>query len=357
MKTVESVSLSFREGNSDKVYHVQLVRVDGGFEVLFQYGRRGSALTSGKKTAEPVSEETARKVFAKLVSEKVRKGYQPMESAGGSYTDLPVQEVLPGRIPMLLNEVSEADLHQLLRDPQWALTQKYDGRRCMLSVDPKSVIASNRKGQAVAIPTELAEAFRGYCKNAGMTQFLLDGELLGDVLMVFDVLEENYVDVRDSSYSWRLAELQKLGIPTTAPVAFTAEEKLIRLEELRKAEQEGVVLRHLDSRYTPGRPNSGGPALKYKFYATLTARVRQPHPTKRSVSLELLGDQGWVDVGNVTIPPNQDVPVKGSLVEIRYLYGYPNGSLYQPVYLGIREDLDDTDARLEQVKLKAENTH
>jgi bifunctional non-homologous end joining protein LigD len=47
-----------------------------------------------------------------------------------------------------------------------------------------------------------------------------------------------------------------------------------------------------------------------------------------------------VSVGNVTIPVNFDIPRVGSVVEVRYLYAYPGGSLYQPVYLGARTDVD-----------------
>lgn len=51
-----------------------------------------------------------------------------------------------------------------------------------------------------------------------------------------------------------------------------------------------------------------------------------------------------VGVGNVTIPVNFDVPNEGDLVEVRYLYAFPGGSLFQPVYLGSREgELDKAD--------------
>jgi hypothetical protein len=50
-------------------------------------------------------------------------------------------------------------------------------------------------------------------------------------------------------------------------------------------------------------------------------------------------------VGSVTIPPSHTVPAAGSIVEVRYLYAYEGGSLYQPVYLGIRDDIDAGAAR------------
>ena len=60
----QSISLYYREGNSDKVYHVQLVEVEGGCVVNFQYGRRGSTLQTGTKTATPVTRYEAEKTFS-----------------------------------------------------------------------------------------------------------------------------------------------------------------------------------------------------------------------------------------------------------------------------------------------------
>ena len=60
-------------------------------------------------------------------------------------------------------------------------------------------------------------------------------------------------------------------------------------------------------------------------------------------------------VGNVTIPANCEIPQKGDLVEVRYLYAYKGGSLYQPTYLGKRSDVDEDECVLNQLKYKAEN--
>ena len=44
-----------------------------------------------------------------------------------------------------------------------------------------------------------------------------------------------------------------------------------------------------------------------------------------------------------------------SVVEARYLYAYrQSDSIYQPVYLGIRDDIPDTDCTTSQLKYKAE---
>ena len=77
-----------------------------------------------------------------------------------------------------------------------------------------------------------------------------------------------------------------------------------------------MVFKRLDAPYTPGRPNSGGNQLKHKFYATCSAVVAKIND-KRSVELRLLNGQGWISVGNVTIPPNFKVPAVGAVIEVQ----------------------------------------
>jgi bifunctional non-homologous end joining protein LigD len=49
------------------------------------------------------------------------------------------------------------------------------------------------------------------------------------------------------------------------------------------------------------------------------------------------------------------VPKAGEVVEVRYLYAFrESGCLYQPVYLGKRSDIHQTDCTTSQLKFKAE---
>jgi predicted DNA-binding WGR domain protein len=85
VKLIRRVSLGLREGNSDKVYIVDLCEVAGRkFVVNFQFGRRGQPLKDGTKTDTPVAEAVARSVFAKLVDEKTRKGYSESNEAAAA---------------------------------------------------------------------------------------------------------------------------------------------------------------------------------------------------------------------------------------------------------------------------------
>ncbi|MGC4063868.1 MAG: WGR domain-containing protein [Polyangiaceae bacterium] len=92
MRIVEQTRLWYRQGNSDKVYEVDLVEVASGqFVVNFRYGRRGTALRDGTKTPLPVGLEQARAVWTALVTEKTNKGYQRIVGSEASLPNRPVR--------------------------------------------------------------------------------------------------------------------------------------------------------------------------------------------------------------------------------------------------------------------------
>ncbi len=76
-RTIDKKDLYFRNGASDKEYHVQVVGTDAeGYNVLFQYGRRGNKLREDKKTDLPVTKERALYLMRTIVNEKLMKGYK-----------------------------------------------------------------------------------------------------------------------------------------------------------------------------------------------------------------------------------------------------------------------------------------
>lgn len=77
MKLIQQSKLYFKEGNSDKVYEIDLCQLsDNEYIVNFRYGRRGSNLKAGTKTPEAVSHQKAESIFFDLEKEKRNKGYQ-----------------------------------------------------------------------------------------------------------------------------------------------------------------------------------------------------------------------------------------------------------------------------------------
>ena len=43
-----------------------------------------------------------------------------------------------------------------------------------------------------------------------------------------------------------------------------------------------------------------------------------------------------------------------AIVEVRYLYAYRGGCVFQPVYLGVRDDIPALECQIDQLKFKAE---
>ncbi|WBM75370.1 WGR domain-containing protein [Saprospira grandis] len=76
MKLIEQKRLHFKQGNSDKVYEVDLCELEAGaFLVNFRYGKTGGPLREGSKTPTPVDETKARSLYNKLLQDKMKKGY------------------------------------------------------------------------------------------------------------------------------------------------------------------------------------------------------------------------------------------------------------------------------------------
>lgn len=350
-----STRLFYRDGSSDKEYHAAINAVDGGFTVTFAYGRRGSALMAGTKTTAPVALERAMQIYDKLLAEKTAKGYTPA-GEGTRFADTDYEKRVSGLVPQLLNSIGEDEAGRLLTDEAWCLQEKFDGRRIMVAVRGGQVEGANRKGLCVSLPQEVVDSL------TPLPDCELDGELLGGEYVVFDLLKLDATDLRASPYRVREEVLRDLLKPGFGPcvrvaeTAWSASAKQALYQKIAAAGGEGVVFKKANAPSIAGRPASGGSQVKCKFYATCTCLVAAQND-QRSVRLSLWDEAGKpVGVGSVTIPPNKTIPPVGALIEVRYLYAYPGGSLYQAAYLGERDDLDASDCVLIQLKYKATDT-
>lgn len=350
----KSVSLYFKSGSSDKVYHAQLEAAEGGFVVNFAYGRRGSTLTTGTKTKAPVEYAAAERIFDKLVAEKQSKGYT--EGADGTpYLQSEKAGRVSGLLPQLLNVIDEREAVRLVGDPRWVMQEKFDGRRLILRKVGTAVEGINKLGLVVSVAAPIAAAALDLPGD-----YVLDGEAIGDHFHVFDIRSRDGVDLGELSYGERYSALTAL-IDAAAPSTHLgyvacwtdASTKAERMEELLARNAEGIVFKQWDAPYRQGRPNSGGSQVKFKFVATASVVVTTINQ-QRSVGVSLLDGGNWRTVGNVTVPANQNVPQLGDVVEVRYLYAaQAGGALYQPVLLGVRDDVEPTECVVAQIKLKA----
>lgn len=352
----ETIALFFQNENSDKEYHVHLKAAPAEmWSVEIQYGRRGSALRSVLKTKDPIAYPAAKKAYDKIVAEQLKDGYTPSET-GQAYQDTPREKSFTGVLPSLLNVVDEADFPAIVADPGWMLEEKFDGQRLMLR-KAEACEGINKDGILVAMPS----AFEVQLNALSAKQCVIDGEWLGERYAAFDLLELDGVDMRPLGAKERKARLDKLlagcdeSVFIHVDAAFTTAEKQAMHDHVKAGGGEGVVAKRVDAPYKVGRPNSGGSQLKRKFVESATMVVSAQHATKRSISVATHDDKGAkVERGSVTIPSNHQIPPVGAIVEVVYLYAYPDGSIYQPVYKGPRVDQGLAACLCSQLKFKSD---
>jgi len=379
----EKITLYFKQGSSDKVYQAQLICEQDNYnfelrwKVLAAYGRRGSSMRHIDKTPSNMEYASAKKVFDQLVQSKLRKGYV-IGPGGTSFNFKPIQHAAQvqtgtGWLPQLLNQVTYEEACGVFRANEgniWLQT-KWDGERrgVLTTVTGQTtmhhkIIGANRKGFEVPLSDPIRLAVDKLC-TATSSLLTFDSEDMGDYLTIFDIMKFGRQDLIDHTFTNRVPYLQELFEALSEiespflsidmpyrPKSFIEFGNFI--EDAKDRNEEGVVIRVGSTKYLPGKPNSGGGLYKLKFKESATCRVEFKHPSKSSVGLELKDDttNEWVSVGNTTIYPNQLFPDEGDIVEVEYLYAYPGGSLYQPVFKGPRTDVGVEAAVISQLKYK-----
>lgn len=342
--------LYFKDGKSDKVYAVRVEPSGEGYVTNFAFGRRGAALTTGSKTPAPVSLDKAIAIATKLVHDKRSNGYTDAES-GERYANSDKADRVTGYLPQLLNPIAEEEVAALVSCHLHVAQEKVDGERVLAIVQGGTLTVANRSGLSIGYP-EKWNALAAYEND-----LVIDGEQIGTELHAFDLLVDRD-DVRELPFVTRFERLLNIIDSLANPdwlrpvhVARSPADKQQLLDRIRTESREGIVFRRSLAPYRPGRPNSGGDALKFKLVESASCVVSAVNTGKRSVAIALFDDAGRaVNMGNCTIPASHPVPQEGAVVEVRYLYrSGPQGALFQPVFLGERRDIPVSEAKLAQV--------
>jgi bifunctional non-homologous end joining protein LigD len=358
----EQAELHFRQGSSDKVYHLQLENVDDKWSVQAQWGRRGSAL-QGDVKASGESYEEAKRVYDRILREKVGKGYQIAEATANGNAAISVglhaTKEHSGHTPELLTPIEEPEALQLAQDVSWWFQQKFDGRRLAVQKTDGKYSGINKLGQITPIDSRLAEIL-DLVRAEG---FLADGEITDSHFYIWDLLSANDTDLRIQPYEIRYIHLTQLfrGVHETLRVcqtAMTPKDKRAFVKTMHGANAEGFVCKNRYAAYAGGR---AGQHFKCKFVATASFIVG-PKPDKkasdghRSIALYLLDGKQPRFMGTVGVPDRYPLPRVEQIVEVRYLYCHPgaDGKLIQAKYFGkVRDDIEIAECTVSQLKVKA----
>lgn len=371
---LSQIALNYMDTRSDKLYIIQVQQHETSAGILYKtvgyYGRRGASLSVAEKY-NGVNLPSANAAASKMEREKRGKGYDTWSipaagipgmpagaptmgaaATGGASSPAavpkPAAKAIVGQLPMLAEAIDEDSLEFYLSSPDWAAQRKYDGERGLVSMRRSGFQPTNRKGELRSITQAVHDALSRFLAQPDFgdeRETVVDGELMGDVYIIYDVLTLRDNDVRKQSYAERFSALEMLldaDLGMLAETAWTEEEKRAMLDRARTEAWEGIVFRNVNGSYVTGRTKV---LLKFKLWASATCRVLTVN-TQRSVQLAVVDDDGLERfVGNVTIPVNHDIPEPDDLVEVRYLYLGEGGSLYQPIYLGVRTDKEEADTR------------
>jgi len=358
----ERAELYFRQGSSDKVYHLQLENVEDKWSVEAQWGRRGSALQSDVK-ANGVPYEEAKRVYDRILREKTGKGYQITQANANGDTPisvgLPASKEQSGHVPELLTPIEEPEALLLAQDASWWFQQKFDGRRLAVLKADGNYSGINKLGQVIPLDSRLSEPL-------GLVQakaFLADGEITDSHFYIWDLLSVNDTDLRTEPYEIRYVHLTRLfrGVHQTLRVcetAMTTKAKRGFVKAMHDANAEGFVCKNRYAAYAGGR---AGQHFKCKFVSTASFIVG-PKPDKkaddghRSIAVYLLEGKRPRFMGTVGVPERYPLPRAEQVVEVRYLYCHPGpeGKLIQAKYFGkVRDDVQLAECTVSQLKLKA----
>lgn len=354
--SLPKIELFCTTGGASKEYHLHTV--DHGndtFTLYYSNGAIGAAMTP-KVKAGPGTLSEIQKEFDKTVKSKT-KASPPYTEASSGVTYSTTQDAgdQSGWMPQLLSEIESGEAETYLTDDSWHAQEKKNGQRRAVLVKDGEVRGANKKGRFIGgVPQAWADAMKLLPNDT-----ILDGEHVGDVLHVFDVTRFGGKDCKAFSFDVRMDLVNKLSKDLNTPkvqALFTARGTAAKRQLLATITDntgEGVVFSRASATYAEGRASSAkrSDRIKLKIYEFSNCLVLRKN-AGASVALGLLDANGnMVEVGSVTIPPNQPFPKVGDVQRVRYMHMFEAGSLYgPPVSFGPQAGVDPSSCTLAQVK-------
>lgn len=257
--------------------------------------------------------------------------------------------------PMLCRSIDMRSIDFYLDDDEWFAQQKLDGDRLLVHVRDGEVMAINRDGRRRTLPVPAA-ILRQFAAFPG--EFIFDGELMasGDYHM-FDLPVAADLVTPQHPYSFRFAVLEKLYAGPVwrpqpcvrlLPLARNRSAKRALVTQLAARGAEGLIFRHVDGLYRPGRRSDR--ALKAKFLHTVDVVVDQVRPQGRNnCTFRLFRDGELVPAGSCSLDARPRVH-PGDVIEVRYLHASDDDQLYQPVMLRVRHDKSPVECNVDQLR-------
>jgi bifunctional non-homologous end joining protein LigD len=250
-------------------------------------------------------------------------------------------------IPQLLTPITEDQIEDYLTDPNYCGQEKKDGKHLTLQILNGQLIVRNKQGIACNCSPEFEDSLRAVGHD-----ILIDGEQIGNKFWTWDILEFNGENLRNLTYLTRYQKLSEMNFGSTIKIlgiAITEDDKRKLYEKLKTSKKEGIVFKRITARFTSGKSDD---QFKLKFYADCSVIVVEGRKGKASIGMELINENGKREfVGYCSC--NKNPPI-GSIADVKYLYAYRNGCLYQTKFKWTRDDVDINECTTSQLKYKSE---
>lgn len=255
--------------------------------------------------------------------------------------------------PQLAESVPVAELNTYCEHDGWHMTQKVDGHRRMVMVQDGLVVPLNRSGQKTSLPKPVKAALEPV--TGGL--FAFDGELVGQVLWVFDLpIAGEKIDTSTPYWLRRqvLEGLFEVWHPGQAvrllPRATSSEDKAALAKRVAENHGEGVMLNNLEGRYRPGVRSRD--CLKVKYIHDVDCVVMElKRGGKDNIVIGLYRPDGrLVEVADCTaLAGDGGMAQVGDVVVVQCLYATNDDRLYQPTKPRRRFDKPAADCTIDQL--------
>lgn len=253
----------------------------------------------------------------------------------------------------LLTEATEATFKRLLTDSRFGFQEKHNGHRLVICKTGGTIAHFNRIGEPSnkRLPAKLRQTLLRH----PLANFVIDAELVGEVIFLFDALYLGDEELVHDSYEYREARYHAefTGYSDITPVATarTAEQKSRLWNAVLKANGEGLCGKNMTKPYRMGRADQH---FKLKFWKTADAIVIGPSPdSKDGIDIGMLDAKGRMHrisgCSMLVKAARPRRPQPGDVIEVRFLYATKELHIVQPTMLSLRFDKKAAECKLSQL--------
>lgn len=256
--------------------------------------------------------------------------------------------------PMLATTPRQVTAEELLGDDGWAFDVKADGDRCAIVVDDGTVTTFGRNAQRLTrpLPAAVRRQLQATLKN---DRYILDGEVVGHILYLFDLVSVGDLlgpwhpwEVRRATLDTLLAAWPSDGCIRGVPCAVGADAKLALVERVVAGRGEGLVAKRVDSIYREGARSRDW--VKIKRRHEIDCVVTWWGTAKANMGVGVYHGDRLVEIAEVgRLTGDGALCNVGSVVTVRCLYASDGDRLVQPTLPRLRADKAPVECTLDQL--------